>query len=94
MKVRVADWLKPWPRSAEGIRWLNIVLAWLWFSFAMYGLSEYIDLVSGPFKSKIADSIPVLFFISVYANFVGHLATAQAARTEEAEEDEADERAR
>lgn len=74
----------PWPETWKGQHRLNLILAWCWFLFAVYGLSEYIGLIPhNPFLGdKIAQSIPVLFFISVYANFVGHLSTAEAAKPE------------
>lgn len=41
--------------------------------------------VIGVFTS-IKDSIPVLFFISVYANFAGHLSAWQSSKVEVKEE--------
>lgn len=50
---------------------INIVLAVLWFLFF------FVILYFG-----WQDSVPLLVFISVYANFVGHVSTWQAAKVE------------
>lgn len=55
------------------VKW-NIILAWMWFAFGLLGLADYIWGTH-----YLANSIPVLFFISVYANFVGHLSASEAA---------------
>lgn len=65
---------KPWPTTSKGQARLNVILAWSWFFFGIYGLVDYLWLHQG-----IAQSIPVIFAISVYANFVGHLSTSEAA---------------
>lgn len=78
----IPNWLKPWPTSPRGQQILNLTLAWLWFAFGMIGLADFVGWIDVP-GEKLAKSIPVLFAISVYANFVGHLSTAQAARAED-----------
>lgn len=55
-------------------RHVNLGLAWGWFVFGILGLAD--DVLH--WGLHIDKSIPVLFFISVYANFVGHLGTASA----------------
>ncbi len=67
--------------TAEGQRRVHVFAAWSWFAFGIYGLVEYVlQLTVGLEVFDVANSIPVLFTISVYANFVGHLASAQAAQ--------------
>lgn len=58
--------------------------AWLWFLFGLFGLAQYvwIKATHGNVDEAITASIPVLFFISVYANTVGHWSSNQAARVE------------
>ncbi len=69
------------PVTAEGQHRVHVVAAGTWFAFGIYGLIEYlVQLLFGVEVFDVANSIPVLFAISVYANFVGHLASAQAAR--------------
>jgi hypothetical protein len=70
------NWIVPTDPHAQ--RRVNLILAWSWFFFGIFGL---VDFLVWP-GLGIAKSIPVLFFISVYANFTGHLSTAQAARVE------------
>ena len=74
--------MKVAPSTPTGQRHLNLVLAWAWFAFGIIGLVDYVHWVDLPGQT-LANSIPVLFAISVYANFVGHLSTAQAARAEQ-----------
>lgn len=66
--------LKPWPSTSDGRKKLHLTLAWAWFAFGAYGLIDYLWI-----KLGIANSIPILFAISVYANFVGHLSSSEAA---------------
>lgn len=80
--MALPNWVKPWPTTARGQHVLNLILAWLWFLFGVIGLLDFIQIIDVP-GEKLANSIPVLFAISVYANFVGHLSTAQAARVEQ-----------
>ncbi len=58
--------------------------AWLWFLLGIGGLGQYVWLMSrGEHTAHaIAASIPVLFFISIYANTVGHWSSNQAAKVE------------
>lgn len=51
--------------------WLNIIvaIAWLLFSIPV--------LLTG-----LKNSVPLIIFISIYANVVGHLSTAQAVHVE------------
>lgn len=56
---------------------LHAVLAILWLAFGLFGLFQYVT-TSNPQKA-IASSIPVLFFISVYANTAGHWSGWEAA---------------
>ncbi len=56
---------------------LNVVLAVAWFLFGIWGLLDYLFGGLG-----IAESIPILFFISVYANTAGHWSAAAANKTE------------
>lgn len=50
------------------------ILKWLWLLFGFIGLIDYF-LISG----TIANSIPVLFTISVAANVIAHWAAEEAA---------------
>lgn len=63
------------PTSLEAQHRTHLIWAWSWFSFGLLGLADYLWGTE-----YVANSIPVLFFISVYANFTGHLSTAQAAK--------------
>lgn len=56
------------PRLQKRIHW---ILAVLWFMFF------FVILLFG-----WQTSVPLLVFISVYANFVGHISSAQAAQVE------------
>jgi hypothetical protein len=75
---------KLWPRTWVGQHRMNIALAWSWFFVGIYGLLEYLSWIphNPLLADKIANSIPILFAISVYANFVGHLSTAEASKPE------------
>lgn len=68
----------PVPHEPEAQRIMNLIIAWAWFFFGIFGLLDDLFQIG----LGIDKSIPVLFFISVYANFTGHLSTAQAARVE------------
>jgi hypothetical protein len=63
-------------------------LAYFWLGFGIAGLLEYAGyLFKHPDQilssvHPIANSIPVLFFISVYANYASHKAAAEAVRSE------------
>lgn len=64
----------------------NKVLAWCWFAFGVLGLLQFVwwvltepGALEKTLTTPIAASIPVLFAISVYANFVGHLSAAESA---------------
>lgn len=63
-----------------------------WFGIGVFGLVQYLFYLSShpdPHAfSPIAASVPILFFISVYANVVGHWSSWQAARVEVKQDDE------
>lgn len=63
----------------------HAVAAWMWLALGVFGLTQYV--LYGP-KHAIAASIPWLFFISVYANCVGHWSSNQAARVEVKQDEE------
>jgi len=65
----------------------HTVAAWLWLGLGVIGTAEY--LVSGK-SAVLANSIPALFFISVYANTVGHWSSQQASKVEEKQDDQMD----
>lgn len=64
----------------------------LWLVIGLFGLVQYLlYLRSNPDPlafSPIAQSIPILFFISVYANVVGHWSSYQAAKVEVKQDEE------
>lgn len=64
--------------SAERRRLYAQLRRGFWVAFGLVGL---LDLKLG-WGLGIARSIPILFLISVYANYAGDSATAQGARTE------------
>lgn len=74
---RLPEWIAPTELRHKELA--HRIWAWTWFAFGIFGLVDYASDIPG---WKVADSIPVLFFISVYANFTGHLSTSQAARAE------------
>jgi hypothetical protein len=81
----------PVPRTPAGRRRAHHIAAWAWFAFGIYGLIEYvIEKTTGVKIFSVANSIPVLFAISVYANFVGHLASAQGAQAAASASDNAE----
>lgn len=63
---------REWFASAETLKSVNGWLAISWLIIGLVGVA-----VAG-----IRESIPVLFFISVYANVAGHWSGWQAGRTE------------
>lgn len=65
---------------------MHTIAAWAWFVFGVYGVFTYVT-DTGP---SIAESIPVLFFISVYANTVGHWSSQQASKVEKKQDEEID----
>jgi hypothetical protein len=52
--------------------WFHRMLKFVWLSFGIFGImpTKYSELVRS--------SIPVLFFISVYANYISHWSTERA----------------
>jgi hypothetical protein len=62
--------------SANAYRQLHIVLAWFWLL-----ISIPVILTAG-----LRNSVPLLVFISIYANVASHWAAAAAARVEQAQE--------
>lgn len=73
----------------------HAVAAVVWLSIGLFGLVQYVlYLRTRPDPeafSPIAASIPVLFFISVYANVVGHWSSYQAAKVEVKQDQQMDE---
>ena len=65
-------------KPPETRRKINIALGWMWIAIGMLGLATYVT-GWGP---NIADSVPVLFFISVYANGIGHWSAGAANKAE------------
>jgi hypothetical protein len=59
--------------TAAADKWIHVVLAALWFIAAF-------PIMLTP---ALANSVPLLVFISVYAIVVGHVSAAQAARADE-----------
>lgn len=66
------------------MRRVNGWLAFVWLAVGVGGVAT----------SSVRESIPVLFFISVYANVSGHWSAWQAARVEVTQQAEAAERER
>lgn len=64
-------------QSPVGLRRINGVLAFVWIGVAVIGVVF----------PAISRSIPILFFISCYANVAGHWSGWQAARVEVAQEE-------
>lgn len=66
-----------------------------WLAVGVFGLVQYvIYLQSHSVRdafNPIAQSIPILFFISVYANVVGHWSSYQAAKVEVKQDQQIDE---
>lgn len=60
--------------------------AWFWFVFGVVGVLQLV--FKWPRTPVIATSIAVLFFISVYANVVGHWSSNQAAKVEIKQDEE------
>ena len=67
--------------SPKFLKQLHLILAWAWLLFGIWGALRF-GIKSLKFGPALAQSIPVLFFISVYANFIGHVSSAQAADVE------------
>lgn len=86
--LHVPDWVKPWPTTTTGARWSHVLVAWVWLAFGVYGVLELADVIphNPVLKDKVANSIAVLFFVSVYANFGTHLGVARGAKAERAVE--------
>jgi uncharacterized membrane protein len=70
------NWVWQWIEDPKKFRQLNGWLTILWFIAAF------------PICVFLANSVPFLVFISVYAVVTGHLATWQAARVEERQEND------
>jgi hypothetical protein len=64
----------------------HAIAAGVWLAIGIFGLVQYTVYLQGHHVdnafSPIAQSIPILFFISVYANVVGHWSSYQAAKVE------------
>lgn len=67
--------LRSWLAEATNQRRLNGWLVPLWIIFGVVGVF-----------TSLKSSIPVLFFVSVYANAAGHLSAWQAAKVEVSQE--------
>jgi hypothetical protein len=65
-----------WLSGASVQKTINGWLAIVWLLFGLVGIF-----------TPVKDSIPVLFFISVYANVAGHWAAWQGGRTEVKQEE-------
>lgn len=63
---------REWLAAAKTQKSINGWLAWAWLAFGILGLCV----------QDIRSSIPMLFFISVYANVAGHWSGWQGGRTE------------
>lgn len=72
--------------GGRGTARFHAVAAFVWLAFGIYGLVQYLIYLQYHSDSRafvpVAQSIPILFFISVYANVVGHWASYQAKRSE------------
>lgn len=68
---------REWLAQATTQKSINGYLAIAWLGFGILGLLE----------QGIRESIPVLFFISVYANVAGHWSGWQGGRTEVKQEE-------
>lgn len=64
--------VREWCGAAETLKSVNGWLALAWLVFGLLGLA----------LEGLRSSIPILFFISVYANVAGHWSGWQAGRTE------------
>lgn len=74
-----------WRTAASTQRVKHIWLARLWFLFGVHGALRAFGFYGvGP---NVAESIAVLFFISVYANYEGHKNDAGTYRVEKKQED-------
>ena len=67
---------RAWLAAANTQKSINGWLCPAWLAFGAFGA-----------WTGIKNSLPVLFFISVYANFAGHLSTWQAGRVEVKQEE-------
>lgn len=75
MRTRCRTWLA----TAETQKSINGWLAWAWFIYTCTGVITY---AAGWPLGWMARSIPVLFFMSGYANVAGHWSGWQGGRTE------------
>lgn len=66
-----------WLAQATTQKSINGYLAIAWLAFGVVGLARH----------EVRESIPVLFFISVYANVAGHWSGWQGGRTEVKQEE-------
>lgn len=69
---------RSWLSAAKTQKSINGWLAVTWLAFGLIGV-----------WTDLKDSIPVLFFISVYANTAGHWAGWEAAKSEVRQEQDA-----
>lgn len=76
-RVNRRSQFREWLAQAKTQKSINGWLAFVWLGFGILGL-----IVGG-----IRESIPVLFFISVYANVAGHWSGWQGGRTEVKQEE-------
>lgn len=74
-----------WRKAATTQRRKHIILARLWMAFGIHGAARAAEVYDlGP---NVAQSIAVLFFISVYANYEGHMNEAGTYRVEQKQEE-------
>lgn len=78
----------------EFVAKFHAVAAVVWLAVGVFGLIQYLlylqDEPDPLAFSPIAQSIPILFFISVYANVVGHWSSYQAAKVEVKQDEQID----
>lgn len=73
--------------DADVQRQKHIWLARLWLAFGLFGAAMYVREHGFSISLDVASSVPVLFFVSVYANYESHRAEAGTFRIEEKQEE-------
>lgn len=74
MSIKIKE-LQAWWQSADSSVQIHRWLKWLWILLAI------------PILLFFQTSVPVLVFISVYANIVGHWSSEQAGKVEKKQEE-------
>ena len=69
---------------------LHLVLACCWFVFGIHGAIRAFNLPWYSFGPNVAQSIAVLFFISVYANGMAHIVESTNRKVEEKQDSKLD----